>query len=79
MRITELEKGQAALQASAIFRDPIEAFQDFAAEKTGRASWQRLARDLYPERYGESKPARAEVASALSCMGLDLSVWDGIR
>lgn len=67
------------MPALAIFTDPIEVFRDFVAEKTGRASWQRLAKDLYLERYTESKPARAEVASALSCMGLDLSVWDGIR
>lgn len=78
-RITDLEKAQARLQALAIFTDPIEVFRDFVAEKTGRGSWQRLASHLYLERYRESKPARAEVAWALSCMGLDLSVWDGIR
>ena len=77
-RITDLEKEQAKLQALAIFRGPIEVFRDFVAEKTGRASWQRLARDLYLERYRESKPARAEVANALSCVGLNLSVWDDI-
>lgn len=78
-RVTDLEKEQARLQALAIFTEPIEVFRDFVAEKTGHASWQRLARDLYLERYKDSKPAQAEVASALSCMGLDLSVWDGIR
>lgn len=53
-RITDLEKEQARLQALAVFRDPIEVFRDIVAEKTGRASWQRLARDLYLERYEES-------------------------
>ena len=72
-RITDLEKEQARLQALAVFRDIIEVFRDTVAEKTGRASWQRLARDLYLERCRESKPARAEVASALTDMGLDLS------
>ena len=78
-RIMDLEKEQARLQALAVFRDPIEVFRDIVAEKTGRASWQRLARDLYLERYKKSKPARADVASALTDLGLDLSVCDGIR
>lgn len=78
-RITDLEKEQARLKALAVFRDIIEVFRDTVAEKTGRASWQRLARDLYLERCKKPKLARADVASALTDMGLDLSVWDGIR
>lgn len=78
-RITDLEKEQANLQTLGIFKDLIQAFRVCAAEKTGRATWQTLAKDLYVEQYTPTKPARADVASALSCMGLDLSVWDGIR
>lgn len=78
-RITDLKKEQPRLQALAVFRDPIEVFRDLIAGKTGRACWQRLARDLYQEHYNESNPARAEVAVALTHLGLDLSVWDGVR
>lgn len=78
-RIRDLEKEEARLKTLGIFREPIDAFRVCVAERTGRATWQALARDLYVEQYKQSKPARADVASALSCMGLDLSVWDGIR
>jgi len=78
-RIDDLEKEQARLKALAVFRDPIETFRESVAEEAGRASWQKLAKELYLERFRERKIVRAEIADALDRMGMNVSVWDDVR
>ena len=53
--ITAVEKEQDRSKALADFAAPIEVFLQCVVE-AGGMSWQRLARDLYLERYGNQSP-----------------------
>lgn len=71
-RIGILEKKQARAKALAVFRHPIEVFQDAVAEETGRTSWQKLAKALYFEHHRQQQPVRAEVKIVLGRMGFSV-------
>ena len=57
-RIGALEKEQAKLQASAVFREPIEVFRECVAEEMGQASWRKLSSELYLENF---KPPKVQL------------------
>ncbi len=80
-RIGTLEKEQARLKALAVFREPVEVFQECVAEGVGRASWTKLSSELYIESFKPPKNrlVRQDIAKTLTTMNMDIHMWDDVR